>query len=408
MNMTYDAIVVGARAPAHPTAMLLARKGYRRACWSTGPRSPATPSRPTSSMPPGVAALQRWGLLDRVVATGCPPITSYRFDFGPFTISGARDPSTASATRTPRGAPSSTRSSSTRRRDAGVEVREGFNVDEVIVEDGAVVGIRGTATATVTERPRSSSARTAGNSHVAKAVQRREYKTRPRLQYSYYTYFSDLPTTAIEIYIRPDRGFAAAPTNDGLTMVVVGWPYAEARPTRPMSRATSSRPSSWRPSSPTRVRARDARGTVPRRRGPGLLPQALRPGLGARRRRRLQQGPDHRPGHHRRVPRRRTVHDARSTHGSAASRPFDDAMAAWHQAARRRAPLPIYEFTASWPRSSRHRRRCSSSSRAVHGNQTAMDGFVSVMSGALSPTEFFSEDNVSRIFATAPAGVPAG
>ncbi len=30
-------------------------------------------------------------------------------------------------------------------------------------------------------------------------------------------------------HIRPDRGFACAPTNDGLTMVVAGWPYAEAQ-----------------------------------------------------------------------------------------------------------------------------------------------------------------------------------
>ena len=30
-----------------------------------------------------------------------------------------------------------------------------------------------------------------------------------------------------ETYILPERGFAAAPTHDGLTMVVAGWPYAE-------------------------------------------------------------------------------------------------------------------------------------------------------------------------------------
>ena len=30
-----------------------------------------------------------------------------------------------------------------------------------------------------------------------------------------------------QIYVRPKRGFAAAPTHDGLTMIVVGWPYAE-------------------------------------------------------------------------------------------------------------------------------------------------------------------------------------
>jgi len=29
--------------------------------------------------PPGVAALRRWGLLDAVIATGCPPIETYCF-----------------------------------------------------------------------------------------------------------------------------------------------------------------------------------------------------------------------------------------------------------------------------------------------------------------------------------------
>jgi len=39
--------------------------------------------------PSGVTALRRWGLLDRVVATGCPPIDTYAFDFGPFTLAGS-------------------------------------------------------------------------------------------------------------------------------------------------------------------------------------------------------------------------------------------------------------------------------------------------------------------------------
>ena len=33
------------------------------------------------------------------------------------------------------------------------------------------------------------------------------------------------------------------------------------------------------------------------------------------------------------------------------------------------------------------------------GNQEAMDGFVSVVSGAVSPVDLFSESNVQRIFA---------
>jgi hypothetical protein len=38
---------------------------------------------------------------------------------------------------------------------------------------------------------------------------------------------------------------------------------------------------------------------------------------------------------------------------------------------------------------------------AVHGNQDAMNGFVRVISGVVSPADFFSKENVGRIFAAA-------
>src|SRR6185436_10992988 len=50
----------------------------------------------------------------------------------------------------------------------------------------------------------------------------------PPLLAAYYSYFSDLPMDGrFETYIRPSRGCAAAPTNDGLTLVIAGWPPAE-------------------------------------------------------------------------------------------------------------------------------------------------------------------------------------
>ena len=36
-----------------------------------------------------------------------------------------------------------------------------------------------------------------------------------------------------------------------------------------------------------------------------------------------------------------------------------------------------------------------------------MDGFVSVVSGAVSPADFFSEENIGRIFANASASASA-
>jgi len=38
---------------------------------------------------------------------------------------------------------------------------------------------------------------------------------------------------------------------------------------------------------------------------------------------------------------------------------------------------------------------------AIHGNQAAMDGFVRANAGVSSPAEFFSDDNIAQIFASA-------
>src|SRR4029078_3899134 len=66
------------------------------------------------------------------------------------------------------------------------------------------------------------------NSHVANAIRPEQYNEKPMLQWSFYTYWSVLPVDGFEIVIRPDRGWGAVSTNDGLTMLVVGWPYAES------------------------------------------------------------------------------------------------------------------------------------------------------------------------------------
>jgi 2-polyprenyl-6-methoxyphenol hydroxylase-like FAD-dependent oxidoreductase len=94
MKTAYDAIIVGARCAGSPTAMLLARKGYRVLVVDRA----TFPSDTVSSHvvhPLGAAALGRWGLLDRLTATGCPPMHTYAFDFGPFTLAGS--PGTADA-----------------------------------------------------------------------------------------------------------------------------------------------------------------------------------------------------------------------------------------------------------------------------------------------------------------------
>src|SRR6185312_14240724 len=87
MTDSYDVIVVGARCAGSPTAMLLARKGHRVLLVDRATFPSDTVSTHTLH-PRAVGALDRWGLLDRLVATRCPPIHTYVFDFGPFAISG--------------------------------------------------------------------------------------------------------------------------------------------------------------------------------------------------------------------------------------------------------------------------------------------------------------------------------
>lgn len=87
-NQIYDAVVVGARCAGAPTAMLLARKGYR-VLLADRTTFPSDTVSTHLVHPPGLAALDRWGLLPQVIASGCPPIATYSFDFGPFTIEGS-------------------------------------------------------------------------------------------------------------------------------------------------------------------------------------------------------------------------------------------------------------------------------------------------------------------------------
>lgn len=142
MPPSYDAIVVGARCAGSPTAMLLARQGHRVLVVDRATFPSDTMSTHLVHAP-GLAALERWGLLDSLVASGCPPITNYLFDFGPFTISGS-----------PKPAGEVSQALAPRRTvldkllvdaavDAGAELREGFKVEEILVEDGSVTRIRG-------------------------------------------------------------------------------------------------------------------------------------------------------------------------------------------------------------------------------------------------------------------------
>src|SRR5262249_32488736 len=132
----YDAIVIGARCAGSPTAMLLARKGYRVLLLDKA----GFPSDTTSThfiWQAGVARLKRWGLLERLRATNCPPVTRISLDLGEIVLRGTPPP-------TPEGV---TEAFGPRRKvldkilvdaavEAGAELRDHFEVHELLSDNG--------------------------------------------------------------------------------------------------------------------------------------------------------------------------------------------------------------------------------------------------------------------------------
>src|SRR5262249_577219 len=120
---------------------------------------------------PGVAALSRWGLLDRLEETGCPLWQTYSYDFGSYTITGSPRPTVDGITRAlcPRRTVLD-KLLLDAAAEAGAEVREQFAIEELVFEDAAVTGVRGHGRGgqTVTETARVVIGADGRNSLVAK------------------------------------------------------------------------------------------------------------------------------------------------------------------------------------------------------------------------------------------------
>ena len=301
----YDAIVVGARCAGSPTALLLARQGYRVLLLDRA----SFPSDTLSAHyihQPGVASLERWGLLEQVAASNCPPAREQVFDVGPFQLRGTPPPVEDTADGyAPRRTVLDTILVEAAAM-AGAEVRERFSVSELIMDGERVTGIRGHAAGggTVTEQARIVIGADGLHSLVARSVQAPTYNVRPALTCAYYSYWSDVALDSARAVpaARPHDPGCPDQRRADAGHHLLARIRCSTRCAR-TSRATSWRRSIWRRDSPSGCgwapRTERFRGTADLR---NFYRQPLRPRLGVGRGRRLPQGPDHRPGHHRRLP----------------------------------------------------------------------------------------------------------
>ena len=402
MGKAFDVIVVGARCAGSTTAMLLARKGYRVL---TVDRA-SFPSDTVSTHllhPLAVGALSRWGLLDRLRATGCPPIHTYAFDFGAFTIAGAPGTDDNPVAYCPR------RTILDKllvdaAAESGAEIRQGFAVEEIIVEGERVVGIKGRSKngGAVTEHADVVVGADGRHSMVSEAVHAEQYREKPPLLAGYYTYWRELPTDGrFETYIRDRRAFGVVPTHDDLTLVIAGWPYAEFAENKQDIEGNYLKAIELAPVFAKRLhnatRVAPFAGTAV----PNYFRKPYGPGWAL-------VGD---AGYNKDFITAQGILDAfRDAELCAKAldeslsgvRSFDDAMAVYQQIRDERGGA-MYDFTCELATLEPAPPELLQLLQATQGNPAAMDGFARLNAGTISPAEFFGPKNTGAIFAAAAA-----
>ncbi|MEV4642837.1 NAD(P)/FAD-dependent oxidoreductase [Actinoplanes sp. NPDC049548] len=395
MDQTYDVIVVGARCAGSPLAMMMSRQGHRVLLVDRA-KFPSDTVSTHVIHPPGAAALRRWGLLDRVAATGCPPVGRYSFDFGPLTVAGAPGTADSPYAYAPRrhlldkilvDAAAA----------AGAEVREGFTVEEVLVEDGRVTGIRGhdQGGRSVVEHARVVVGADGRNSVVAKTVNPAQYEDHAPLTVGYYSYWSNLPTDTFEAYSRPGRGWAVCPTNDDLTLVIGGWPYAELAEHRSDVEATLMETFELSPAFAERIRDAKREERLAGTSVPNYFRTPYGPGWAL-------VGD---AGYSRDFITAQGITDAfldaercaQALDAALAGKaPYESAMAEYHSARDARA-MPVYQMTLQIASLQPPDEQMVQLVSAIAGNQEGMDAFARLNSGVTSPAEFFAPENLARL-----------
>jgi len=203
--------------------MLLARRGYRVVLLDAE-RFPSDTISTHVLWPPGVAALHRWGLWDRVAAAG-PALCHngvtrtpggtlrgpwHRVDDVDYTISLRRMVLDAILVEAARA--------------SGVDVREHCIVDELLIDDSRVVGIKARERRSglrFEERAAVVVGSDGLHSTIARLVGAATQHVAPPLTANYHQYVSDLPgdRDTNEIYTCPPREYLLSPCDSGLTIV---------------------------------------------------------------------------------------------------------------------------------------------------------------------------------------------
>jgi flavin-dependent dehydrogenase len=240
-------------------------------------------------------------------------------------------------------------------------------------------------------------------SRVADAVSPRRYHERPPILANYYAYWSGLPMSGrFEVYLRERRGMAAVETHDGLTLVIVGWPYAEFEANRADIEGNMMRALDLAPQLAGRVRAGRRESKIFGAAVPNFFRDPFGPGWVLVGDAGYEKDPITAYG----------IRDAFLCAEMVATavvehlregRPYDEAMGDYQQQ-RDEYALPMFEQTCQLATLEPPAPRMQQLLGAIGASQGAMDDFARLNAGTISAAQFFAPESIERIQAAAQAG----
>jgi flavin-dependent dehydrogenase len=286
--------------------------------------------------------------------------------------------------------------------EAGVEVRDGFTVDSVLIDDGRVTGIRGHGRGGVamTEHAEFVVGADGKSSRVAATVGAPAYNERPPAEVAYYAYWSGVPTNGFELFVRPRRVAAAIPTHDDQTLVLASWPHDELDSFRADVEGNVLATLEAAPSLADRVRAgrRESRfhasGSLP-----GFFRRPYGPGWALVGDAGYTVDPSTAQGISDAF--KDAARMARALDDALSGRRLDDEALADAHRARDAEVTPMYELTSELATLEPPPPALQEILAASAGNPAAMDAFARMFAGVLPVPDFFAPEHVERILAAA-------
>jgi len=377
----------------------LARRGYRVLLLDRATFPSDMPMSTHFIHQRGIACLARWGLREQIVATKSRPVTRVDIEIGPFALSGAAPPvdgeTSAFAPRRilldeilVRAATSS-----------NAELREACRVTQLLYEDRRVAGVKGVTRtgAAFSEQATIVVGADGPSSRVAAGTQAVEYGSKPALAGTAWIYWKDISQEHLEFHYRDYEGIFAFPSSNGRTLIGANWSIDRFRAARrSIENSYFELLGQAAPELAARVaEARKAEEKIRFGFTRNFFRKACGPGwvlLG--------------DAHYKKDPcTAQGISDA-FCDAEALAETIDQGLSGKrdllqgledYEAARIRLAMPFYDLTCQMATLAPPAPDMAEIYSALKNNQDDTNAFIGLITGAVSPSQFFAAENIERI-----------